>query len=471
MKRSRRATSIGLAVGLAFILILATGLTAHGAVVKKTFTATLTSAPSPAITNQQATYTLTVTNTATIQSLGSCNLTKPATGGFTLAPPLTPPAVGTVAISADGSAVELRNLSAMPGQSRTVTFRATATTAGSYVWGIVCRQANNFTPDQPSNKFTTTSTPTTQVADLPVDADVAVTGNTDDPDPVVGNNTVQYDVTVSNLGPATSNAITLADSVNNGASITSASGAGWTCSGSGGSTSCTHAPLLNGESASVTLYVLAPNADTTITNHAVASQSGSASDPSGNNTLDESTTVNKDSTCATGFISCGTGRVVYTLPSQVTTGSTPTATRFVVGTTTFAATAVTGSQNWTMAAPAVPGNFCPIDFADTAVTQCTWQFNLDDIPAPYTSPAQVTGTFVCHRSRCTQGLISGAGTIVVKIKADGSHEILPKCSGAGDTRLCWTQARTAPINGDLKITVKNLTAGDPKIGGICIGGC
>ena len=460
--------SVGLAIGLALILVLSVSMTANGAVVKKTYTATLSSSPSPAITGQEATYTITVKNTATSQSLGSCNLSKPATGGFTLSPPLTQPSSGTVAISADGNAVELRNMAALPTQSRTATFRATATTAGTYTWGINCRQANNYSPDTPSNTFSTTSVLTTQVANPPTDADLAVTGNSDNPDPVVGTNIVQYDVTVANLGPNGSGDVTLADSVNNGAVINSASGDGWTCGGTGGSTSCTHAPLTNGETASVTLYVKAPNADTTITNSAVVSQSGgNFNDPSGNNSLDQSTTVNKDSTCGTGTISCGTGRIVYNQPSSVTTGSTPTQARFFVGTTSFNATAASGSQNWSMVAPAVPGNFCPTSLADVAVTQCTFQMNLDIIPAPYTVPGQVTFVGICHRSKCPKGVINGL--IVVFIRDDGSHEILPQCN-AGDTRKCYTSERTAVINGDLRVIVRNMTAGDPKVGGICVGG-
>jgi len=61
--------------------------------------------------------------------------------------------------------------------------------------------------------------------------------------------------------------------------------------------------------------------------------------------------------------------------------------------------------------------------------------------------------------------------IVVFIKDDGSHQILPGCNGAGDTNKCFTSERTAAVNGDLRVTVRNMTAGDPRIGGICVGTC
>jgi uncharacterized repeat protein (TIGR01451 family) len=343
-------------------------------------------------------------------------------------------------------------------------------TPGTYAWAIDCRQANNYSPDKPSNQFgldaANSNLNTTVSSPLP-QADLAVS-QADSPDPVVGTNTVQYLVTVTNNGPATSGDITLGDSLPAGGSITSISGSGWTCSGSGASASCTSAPLASGATAgTVQVLVLAPAADTTITNHADVSQSGTAADPNGaNNVSDESTTVTKNSTCPTGTINCGRGFIPYNMFASVSTGSTPSITNFVVGTTAFAGvTGAVGGQIWSMSAPAVPGSFCPIDFTDTVVTRCNWQMNLDPIPAVY--PVGNTVFFaVCHATKCPVGLIAGAGTIVVKIKDDGSHQILPACNGSGSE--CFEQARIAGNN--LRITVRNLVAGDPKIAGICVGG-
>jgi uncharacterized repeat protein (TIGR01451 family) len=466
VKRSR-SLSICVAVGLAVVLVLATGLTAHGAVISKKKLYSADVSPHAVTTDSVVEYTLTINNDATSQSLGSCNLTAPS--GFALGAVTQHPTPGTATI--DGNVLQLRNMSIPPLTSRTARFTATAPSdAGKYTWAIECRQANNYSPDQPSNRYTDSGSTleTTVSAPLPT-ADLAITSHTDSPDPVVGSNTVQYLVTLRNNGPANSGNITLTDTLSGGGTITSAGGTGWACSGSSTSRTCTRGPLASGANADVLqVLVTAPAADTTITNTASA-QSAGTSDPDGA-TSAQSTTVNKDSTCASGTISCGTGWITYNQLSQVTTGSTPTAARFLVGTTTFAATASTGGQNWSMVAPAVPGNFCPVDFTDTAVTQCAWQMNLDDIPPPYITPGLVTFVGICHRSRCPEGLISGAGTLVVFIGDDGSHQILPRCSGAGDTRKCFEQARTAVINGDLRITVRNMTAGDPRVGGLCVGG-
>jgi uncharacterized repeat protein (TIGR01451 family) len=450
-------------VGTAVMLVLWGTVVAQGAIGKKAYTADVS--PHNVAPSDTTSFTLTIANKATSQALGSCNLTAP--GGFTLVS-TSQPSIGSATVS--GNTLQLRNLTTAPMTSRSVTFVASTPAAtGTYSWTIDCRQANNYTPDQPSNVFVldaVNSNLTTTVATPLPTADLGVS-QTDSPDPVVGSNTVQYTVTVTNAGPAPSGAITLADSLPSGGSITSISGTGWTCSGSGASASCTTPSLASGATAAaVRVLVLAPAADTTITNRAEVSQSG-ANDPNGaNNVSNQSTTVKKDSSCGTGTVSCGSGQITYGLLSQVTTGTTPTATRFLVGTATFQAViGALGGQIWSMSAPTVPGAFCPLNFADTAVTQCTWQMNLDPIPAVY-PVGHTVFVATCYVTRCPVGVIPGAGTLVVKIKDDGSHQILPACNGG--TNECFEQARIAGQH--LRITVRNLVAGDPKIAGVCVGG-
>jgi len=461
MSRSVRVISI---VCAAFALVLASSIVA-GAASKKLYTADVS--PHSVSTGSTTTYTLTVTNKTLSQNLGSCNLTAPA--GFSIGAVTQQPSTGTA--TKVGNVIQLRNMSTLPMTSRTVKFTATApATVGVYSWVIDCRQANNYTPDQPSNQFTldgaNSNLKTTVSSPLP-QADLSVS-QTDSPDPVVGSNTVQYTVTVTNNGPATSGTLTLADTLPAGGQITSISGSGWTCTvASATSASCTSGALTTGVSApSVQVLVLAPAADTTITNHASVSQSAVAADPNGaNNVSDESTTVKKDSSCTTGTVSCGTGQITYSMFSQVTTGSTPSATAFAVGTTTFLGVAgATGGQIWTQSAPATPGSFCPVDLTDTAVTQCTWQMNLDPIPAIY-PVGNVTSVVVCYVTRCPVGVFP---MIVVKIDDAGNHHILPQCSGG--TSECYEQMRD-PGTSDLRITVRNLVSGDPKIAGVCFSGC
>lgn len=461
--RGSRKLRIASVVCTAVMLVLWGTVVAQGAIGKKQYTADVS--PHNVTPSSNVSFTLTVTNKATSQTLGSCNLTAPA--GFTLQS-TSQPSVGSATLV--GNTVQLRNLTTAPMTSRSIVIAAsTPATTGTYTWGIDCRQANNFSPDQPSNTYvldaTNSNLKTTVATPLPA-ADLSVS-QTDSPDPVVGSNTVQYTITVSNAGPATSGPITLADSLPSGGSITSISGTGWTCSGSGASASCSSSGLASGSAAApVSVLVLAPAADTTITNRAEVSQSG-ADDPNGaNNVSNESTTVKKDSSCGTGTVSCGSGQITFGLLSQVTTGTTPTLARFLVGTTTFQAVAgAVGGQIWSMSAPAVPGSFCPVNFSDNAVTQCTWQMNLDPIPAVY-PVGHTVFVATCYVTRCPVGVVPGAGTLVVKLKDDGSHQILPACNGG--TNECFEQARIAGQH--LRITVRNLIAGDPKIAGVCVGG-
>jgi len=467
----RNIARIGAAAAVAMALVLTTTIVAGAALplsgaTKKLYTVDVS--PHSVNTGATVTFTATITNKASSQSLGSCNLTAPA--GFTLLS-TTQPQQGTATLV--GNVVQLRNLNDAMNAVRSVGLSAkTPTTAGTYTWGVECRQSNDFNPDQPSNQFTldaaNSNLKTTVSTPLP-SADIAVTSNTDSPDPVVGANTVEYTVVVHNNGPATSGSLTLADSLPAGGSITSVAATNWTCSGTGASTSCTHAAIASGADAeSVVVRVLAPNSDTTITNHAAVSQSGATDPAPGNNASDQSTTVTQDSSCTSGTISCGTGRIVYSLDSQVTTGSTPSASRFVVGTTTFLGVpGSVGGQIWSLSAPAVPGTFCPIDFGSSIVTQCTWQMNLDPIPSIYPR-GNTTFTAVCYVTKCPTGVVPGAGTLVVKIGDDGSHTVLSQCNGAGDTSTCFTQQRIA--GGHLQITVRNLDSGDPRLAGYCVGG-
>jgi len=461
---------IGAAAAVAVMLVLTTTVVAGASlplsgVTKKLYTADVS--PHSANTSSTVSFTASLTNKASSQSLGSCNLTAPS--GFTLLS-TTQPQQGTATLV--GNVLQLRNLNDAMNAVRSVVLSATTpATAGTYTWAIECRQSNSFNPDQPSNQFTldaaNSNLKTTVSTPLP-SADVAVTSNTDSPDPVVGANTVEYTIVVHNNGPATSGGLTLSDSTSGG-SITSTAATNWTCSGSAASVSCTHAGIASGADAeSVVVRVLAPNTNGTLTNHAAVSESGATDPAPGNNSLDQATTVTTDATCASGTIDCGTGQIIYSLNSQVTTGSTPSATKFVVGTTTFlGVTGAPGGQIWSMSAPAVPGSFCPINFNSNIVTQCAWQMNLDPIPSIYPR-GNTTFVGICYVTRCPAGLVAGAGTLVVKVAEDNTQTILPQCNGPSDTSNCFEQARIA--GGHLQITVRNLDSGDPRLAGLCVGG-
>jgi len=101
--------------------------------------------PHDVAAGASAAFTLTLTNEASQQALGSANVTPPS--GFTLVS-VTP--VGTVA----GNVVQLRNLALQPGQSTSVTIQANVPcTGGTYVWEAQAKQSNDFN-GPPGNAFT-----------------------------------------------------------------------------------------------------------------------------------------------------------------------------------------------------------------------------------------------------------------------------------------------------------------------------
>jgi hypothetical protein len=177
--------------------------------------------------------------------------------------------------------------------------------------------------------------------------------------------------------------------------------------------------------------------------------------------------VNKNTTCGSGYITCGTGTITYSVPSQVQACLTPSVTVFLCGKVNFAAVPnAVGSQSWSWSAPTIPESVCPLNATSNVLTACDWEAIMQPIAVQYPLGATVA-EFICHVSRCPAGAIPGAGTIVVHIGDGGVHTILPQCN-TGDTRKCFTQSR---VSGNLLIRVFNMTAGDPKIAGRCVAGC
>jgi len=300
--------------------------------------------------------------------------------------------------------------------------------------------------------------------------DLAITSHVDTPDPVVGANTVRYAIVVTNLGDAASQTIYVSPYETNGESsdppITSISGSGWTCTLSEG-WSCHHAGLAAGATAAtLNIRVLAPNGPTTITNHGYVSSIDTDDNPD-NNGWDENTAVIADSACGSTKVSCGSGFITFARNSAVTTGSTPTLAKWLVGTTTFTGVpGAIGGQVWTMAALKSPEKLCPTNLIP--LVKCTFQMNLDPIPPVY-PVGNTTLVLLCHKSHCPAGILPGVGLIMVEVGANGIGLPMLPCLDGLLPVPCFTAARTAA--GHLKVTVRNLSSGDPKIAGLCIRGC
>ncbi len=109
--------------------------------------------------------------------------------------------------------------------------------------------------------------------------------------PVLPGSTTDYAITLTNIGPDTAYNIVLADTLPGGAAYVSASGTGWTCTGSGTLVTCTLASLTAGATSRLTLSIQMPLTPATVSNSASVSTDSIDPDPA-NNTASAVTRVN-----------------------------------------------------------------------------------------------------------------------------------------------------------------------------------
>jgi Domain of unknown function DUF11 len=300
--------------------------------------------------------------------------------------------------------------------------------------------------------------------------DLEVVSHVDSPDPVTVSNPVHYSIVVTNGGVSASQTVYLStyeqDFGNeSGLPITSVSGAGWTCGFSEG-WSCHHAGLAAGQTASaVNITAKAPSGATTIANLGSIYSADSEINYD-NNSWEEDTDVITSSSCGETDLTCASGFLTYARTTSITSGAVPTLSRWLVGTATFTGVPGTpGGQVWSMVALRSPEQICPTNLLP--LVKCTFQMNIDPIPAVY-PVGNTTLVLVCHKSHCPKGLIPGVGLLLVEVGANGIGIPLLPCIDGLPLR-CFTATRTAA--GHLKMTIRNLSSGDPKIAGLCIRGC
>src|SRR3989442_1494243 len=131
----------------------------------------------------------------------------------------------------------------------------------------------------------------TEQTTVTASANLSIT-KSDSPDPVLAGGTLTYTLSVSNAGPRTAPHVSVTGALPAGVTFQSASGTGWTCSGTNASVTYTRASLAptGGTPSTITITVTAPNEGGTISN--TASVSASTSDPNmANNSATEQTTV------------------------------------------------------------------------------------------------------------------------------------------------------------------------------------
>jgi uncharacterized repeat protein (TIGR01451 family) len=113
----------------------------------------------------------------------------------------------------------------------------------------------------------------------------------DAPDPVTGNQTLTYTLSVVNNGPDTASLVTLTHALPSGAVFQSLTGPGWTCGEASGVVTCTRSNLSVGSAPNVVVQVTAPPGGGTLQSDAsVTSSPETEADPV-DNSASASTTV------------------------------------------------------------------------------------------------------------------------------------------------------------------------------------
>lgn len=148
--RSRSWVSVLVGGVLAATSVIAIS-SGSAATTTKPYSATF--APSSVPAGASAVHvTLTITNNADPQSLGSVNVTAPA--GFTITSAVFTPAStpGTIDLSGLPSLIKLRNLNLLPAGTLSVDITLDVPCAGGNTWGITAKQSNDFN-GPPGNDF------------------------------------------------------------------------------------------------------------------------------------------------------------------------------------------------------------------------------------------------------------------------------------------------------------------------------
>ncbi len=241
-------------------------------------------------------------------------------------------------------------------------------------------------------------------------ADLAVT-QSGAPAAICTGQPITYTLQVSNAGPSTASDVSVTDTLPAGASLVSASGTGWSCSGTT-TVTCTRPSLASGAAPAITVAITAPTSAGSAVN--TAAVSSSTNDPaSANNSSSASTTVN----AIPAAPAAGNG-------GAVCAGDTLQLTAATVAGATYA---WTGPNGFTSPAqnPTIPG----------ATTAASGVYSVTVTVDACTSPAGTTTATVRALPTAT---VSGGGAIC----PGGSTTIQAALTGTGPWTVVWSDGVT-----------------------------
>ena len=349
--------------------------------------------PEPVGAGLPMTYTLSVSNAGPSQA-NSVTLTDalPAGASFVSA--------GGSGWTCGGTGPVTCTLPALPpGAAAPITLVVTAPSEGASVSNTATVASSTNDPASGNNSATTPSTVFAR-ADLSI-------GQTGAPAAICAGAPITYSLNVSNGGPSTAATLTVTDVLPAGATLVSASGAGWSCSGTA-TVTCTRPSLAPGAAPAITVATTAPSAAGTATN--AASVASPTSDPSAaNNAASASTTVNAIPPAPTVG---NRGPVCVGGTLQLTASTVPGATYSWTGPNGFAS----ALQNPTIAGvtPAAAGAYS----VTVSVEGC----------------ASAAGSTTVSVLPVPSALVSGDATIC----PGSSTEISAALTGTGPWNLMWS---------------------------------
>ncbi|HKR63539.1 MAG TPA: hypothetical protein VJZ00_07385 [Thermoanaerobaculia bacterium] len=228
----------------------------------------------PALHGQNASFTVTVTNNGPNTATG-VTLTDTMSGAALAG------ATSTVGTCNTASPIVCTIGTLNSGQSAVVTITVNANTV-STISNSAATSGTEFDPNTANNNTGTANITVSPAADLAVTV-------TDAADPVAGNTTTTYTVTVSNLGPDSAASAAVALTMTNGTMI-SATSANFACAGSVTNQTCNAIGALAPGNSTITVTVQTPAASGTMSLKAVASSATGDPIPA-NNVQIQSTNV------------------------------------------------------------------------------------------------------------------------------------------------------------------------------------
>src|SRR5205807_1899946 len=107
-------------------------------------------------------------------------------------------------------------------------------------------------------------------------ADLSI-AKSDSPDPVLAGNNLTYTLSVTNAGPSNASSLSVSDPLPAGTTLVSATGTGWTCTGTT-TVTCTRASLTVASAPDITIVVKVSAAQTTDLSN-TASVASATADP------------------------------------------------------------------------------------------------------------------------------------------------------------------------------------------------